>query len=409
MTRFVIGFFLLTCSVVNAEQLKAKVRAKAAIVYNPDSGAVLFEKRAKEPHYPASILKIATAYFALEEKKLNLEETCQITDDVLEVMHADIKQADPTLYPAHVLEHDGVTMGLKRGKSYRMKDLLHGLLLVSGNDAANAIAKHCSGSVKDFMNELNHFLEDKGIHQTRFQNPHGLHHPAQMTTAFDMAKIAGLAFANEQFLEISKTPSFQLEGGGTIKNTNRLLKEGKYFYPKFIGGKTGYTSSAGYNLVAVAEDKGRRLVVVLLGCEDSTKRFEDAISLFETAFREKLKKRILFSKEHEPFTRKIKGGNRLLRAHIDRDVEIEYYPSEEPKPTARLVWKQLPLPIEIGEVVCHLEVKDERGNLLASTPLFADVEVRKNATRYVFWTALWVGLMLAVLVFFKKRRKVLKG
>jgi len=299
--RIAAFLFFLCTAVLEAQALNVSVQAKYAILYNPDNGAILFQKNAHDPHYPASILKIATALFVLDHKKVDLNKKFIASKKALEVMDADIKQADPMKYPAYILEHDGVTMGLEEEKSYMLKDLLHGLLLASGNDAANVIAENCSRSIEKFMDELNGYLREKGIHQTCFQNPHGLHHPAQVTTAYDMACIAALAFRNPRFCEIVKVPSYELEIGGSLTNYNSLVKEGKYQYPKILGGKTGYVASSGFNLVAAAEDQGRTLIAVLLGYEKKEDRFKDAITLFETAFREKKKRRLLFSKDPECF------------------------------------------------------------------------------------------------------------
>lgn len=402
-----LSFFLM--STLSAQPLNVKVRAKSAILYNPDNGAILFQKRAKEPHYPASILKIATALFVLDQKNIDLQKICVASKDALEIIRADEKQADPLSYPPYIIEHDGVTIGLEEGKEYSLEELMHGLLLKSGNDAANVIAEEIGGSIPKFMEDLNLYLQKRGIHQTRFQNPHGLHHPAQMTTAYDMALITGLAFQNPTFCKIAITPTYLFKEGKQITNTNRLLKEGKYQYPKYIGGKTGYIASAGHNLVAAAEQNGRKLIVVLLGCENIREHFEDAINIFEVAFREKEKKRLLFSKDHECFLRKNSKDEEILKAKLEQDVAVHYFPSEESDLHAKLIWYKLKGPVLKDAVVGKLVVENAAGIELTTAPLLATWTCEKpNFSHWWLWL-LGFLFFAGAFTFYKKARKVLKG
>ncbi len=405
--RLFLLFFFLSLAPLSAQGLKVHVNARSAILYNPDTCSIVFQKQAKEPHYPASILKIATALFVLDQKNLDLQKMCVASKDALAVVLADEKQSDFLSYPPYVIEHDGVTIGLKEGKGYSVEALLHGLLLESGNDAANVLAEGVGGTVPHFMEELNLYLQKRGIHQTRFQNPHGLLHPAQMTTAYDMALIAGLAFKNLKFCQIVTTPTYLFHEGKTLVNTNRLLKEGKYQYAKYLGGKTGYIASAGYNLVAAAEDKGRKLIVVLLGCESAKNHFEDAINLFEAAFQEKEEKRILFSKDHECFLRKMPKNGEALQASLKEDVVIHYFPTEEPDLQAKLLWHKLKRKHAANDVVGRLVVENGEGIELTSAPLFAVcASERKHSIHWVFWL---LGFLVLVggFTFYKQAGKVL--
>ena len=144
-----------------------------------------------------------------------------------------------------------------------------------------------------------------------------------------------------------------------IRNVNRLIKKGKYNYPRCIGGKTGYIASSGYNYVTGAEHEGRRLIAVLFGCPDRVSRYEDAITLFEEAFREKSQVRRLFSKDHPPFTREISDGKSALKAALNDHVDFSYYPSEERELSAQLVWRDLELPIRAGREVGSIVVSDK--------------------------------------------------
>lgn len=406
---FVVCFFLGIA--LDAKPLNVAVRAKHAFLYNPENGTVLFEKGPHEAHYPASTLKLATALFIIDEKKIRLDHKLIATSQALQSIHASVKQANFLIYPAYLLEHDGVIIGLEEGGSYTMEMLLHGLLLFSGNDAANVIAEGLSGSIDQFMRELNCYLKRKGILNTRLQNPHGLHHPAQLSTAHDLAKIAALCFENELFRKVIRTVSFEDSSGRLIKNTNWMLQKGnRYYYPPFIGGKTGYVASSGCNLVGAAQKDGRMLIAVLLGCESRADCFKDAITLFEAAFCQKKEERILFAKEHGCFKHPLKNAASLLEARLEQDLALSYYPAEESELSAKIVWKRKKLPILEGEEVAELVVLNEHDCPIAAAPLFALHTVEKvTRMRWLIWLALAAGVVAVLVQLLKKRHKLFKG
>jgi len=407
MRYTLLSIFLFFFAALDAKPLNVTVRAEHAILYNPENGAILFEKGAREPHYPASILKIATALFILDGKKIDLNKRLVADPKALEIINADVKQADFLLYPPYLLEHDGVLMGLEKGKDYSIRTLLHGLLLASGNDAANVLAQGVSGSIDAFMDEMNAYLKSKGILQTRFQNPSGLHHPAQITTACDMAKIAALCFENETFRQIIGTLVFESPSQLSICNTNRMLKEGQYCYPPLIGGKTGYTASSKYNLVAAAEDKGRRLIAVVMGCQSSEDRFKDAITLFETAFCQKQERRTLFSKDHPGFQREVPNARDSFTAQLENDVAITYFPAEEMELSTKLVWGKKRLPIREGDQVGRIVVSNLRGDVMATCPLYAKSDVLSS--KGPKWPYFFFGLGVVLVYFLVKRRKFISS
>lgn len=403
MKRIFFAFILFfLCTDAHAQQLSISVKAKSAILYNPDTGAILFEKNAREGVYPASTMKIATVSYALEKEK-DLGKVCIASEDALRVVSAGEKHADFFGFPPYVLEHDGVMLGLREGAEYTMEDLLHGMLLYSGNDAANVLAEGLSGSIESFMEGFNAFLKEKGLVQTRFQNPHGLHHPAHMTTVYDMAKITGLAFQNELFRKIIMTPSYFMNDTWEIKNTNRFLRTEKFQYPNFIGGKTGYHAASGFTLIAAAEEDGRHLIAVLFGYENSTGPFEDAIRLFETAFQEKAEARKLFSKDPTCFSREIEG--QIVQAGLAEDVWIRGFPSEDLELEAKVLWHQLGERIRAGQTIGELVVESGAGMQLATAPIHAANDIKKRGKGFLAWWALAAFLILGGAI---KARKVFK-
>lgn len=367
---------LLLLLKAQAEQLKVSVSAAGAVLINADTGVILFEKEGNTRFYPASTTKIATAFYALSKKGDQLEQPVIAPSDAVQVVQASHRQAPHSQYPSYRLEHDGSHIGIKVGEELSLEALLHGLMLRSGNDAANVIAGHISGSIPQFMEELNRFLATFGVENTHFNNPHGLYHPEHFTTPSDLAKIAQAAMRNSQFRAIVKKvtavrPRTNKQEEAQFVQTNRLLKPGKLHYPKAIGIKTGYTFKAGNAFVGAAEHEGRTLIAVLMKCPNSESSFQDAVALFEAAFSEKKQVRTLFAKGYDAFATEIKGSKVPLSALLDQDLSIEYYPAEEPQCQMAVEWHPLKLPVVKGAWVGDVRLINAQGETMTTAPLFA--------------------------------------
>lgn len=249
---------LLSLALIFAVKIPARaelaVSAKAAILMHADSGRVLYEKNADEHMLIASTTKIMTAIVVLEH--------CEL-DDLVEV---DSRSAGI----------EGSSMYLKAGESYTVEDLLYGLLLVSGNDAASALALHVADSMEEFAELMNAKAAELGMTESSFKNAHGLDEEGHYSTARDMAKLAAYCMGNEDFARIAGTVSHTV-GEQTLMNHNRLLRE----YDGCLGLKTGYTMAAGRTLVTCAERDGARYVCVTLNDPDD---WDDHKALYDWAF-----------------------------------------------------------------------------------------------------------------------------
>ncbi|MFR5966913.1 MAG: D-alanyl-D-alanine carboxypeptidase family protein [Oscillospiraceae bacterium] len=249
---------LLSLALIFAVKIPAQaelaVSAKAAILMHADSGRVLYEKNADEHMLIASTTKIMTAIVVLEH--------CEL-DDLVEV---DSRSAGI----------EGSSMYLKAGESYTVEDLLYGLLLVSGNDAASALALHVADSMEEFAELMNAKAAELGMTESSFKNAHGLDEEGHYSTARDMAKLAAYCMGNEDFARIAGTVSHTV-GEQTLVNHNRLLRE----YDGCLGLKTGYTMAAGRTLVTCAERDGARYVCVTLNDPDD---WDDHKALYDWAF-----------------------------------------------------------------------------------------------------------------------------
>lgn len=359
---------------LTGKQLDLQVNAKAAILMNADTGAVLYEKHAHIPAYPASTTKIATALYVLD-KNLDLNRRVTVSGDCLRGRPVHSKE-----HP-YWLDTDGVTMGLKRGEVVSLETLLHGMMLISGNDAANVIAESIGGSVPKFIDLLNEYLQGIGCKNTQFRNPHGLHHLEHWSTPYDLALMTKKALQISKFRKIVTTlkykkPKTNKQPSHEIRMCNRLVKPNStHYYPKAIGVKTGYHSAGKFCLVAAAENEGRTLIAVVLGCEKNGDRFEETKRLFEAAFAEEKETKQLIGLE-SAFKVEIVGAKNGLKAGVKSPILIEYFPSEEPKCKAALHWNDASLPIQKGQKVGEVQVLDENQTLLKREDLVALEEVK---------------------------------
>jgi len=368
--------------------LDVKISAPSAILMNAETGAVLYEKNAHTPMYPASTTKIATLLFILDQKKPVFEATVKVSAEALRLKPE--KRTEQT--PAYWGEIDGTKMGLMQGEVLPIDSLLHGLMLVSGNDAANALAETVSSSILEFLTELNSYMKSLGCIQTQFYNPHGLHDERHITTAYEMGLMMKKALQIPKFREIISTrvytrPKTNKQKASEMVAINPMLKVGqKQHDARVIGGKTGFHSKAGYNLVVAAEQEGRTLIAVLFGGAKRKDRYEDAKRLFDAAFQETRMSETLFTPAHF-FTYSLSDAKEPLQAVLKEDLSISYFPSERQICKAHVHWDPLELPIKQGQRVGEVRVSDLAGRVLQVGELVAreDVLLTWTASMRRYW------------------------
>lgn len=241
--------FCITPAVAEA----LEVSATAAVLMDADMGQVLYEKNGDRQMLIASTTKIMTALVVLEHAA---------PDDVI------------TVTPDHMAE--GSSMYLRAGETVRVEELLYGLLLCSGNDAALALTE-CAGGLVPFVALMNEKAAALGMAHTSFANPNGLDADGHYSTARDMAVLAAAAVENPAFRRICSSRSVTI-GQRTMENHNRLLRQ----VEGCVGLKTGYTRAAGRTLVSCAERDGCRLVAVTL--QDGND-WADHAALYDYGFR----------------------------------------------------------------------------------------------------------------------------
>lgn len=354
------------------EGKKISLYSKGAILINGKTGAILFEKNADKTFYPASITKIATAYYVLKKKALLLDSPIKASQNAIGAVSSQDKKDSQYALSPHWIEFGSSHIGIKRGEILSLRTLLYGLLLASGNDAANVLAEYVSGSIPQFMKELNRELQEMGCTGTHFLNPHGLHHPDHVTTPQDMAKITQRAFENPIFREIVRKTRYKRErtnkqAESFFTSGNRLLlPHSSLFYSHALGIKTGYTSEAQRTFVAAAEKEGRLLICVLFSSERIEEKYLDARKLFDHFFAETLHDREVVSDRESFYFSLPHAPGVSIEARPERSFILSYYPSESPPSVyVRISWKgDLALPISCNQEVGTLILSYSEGTFL---------------------------------------------
>lgn len=253
-------FLLLSALSCTAQAQEIGLSALSAILYEPQTQRILYERDAHTPRPMASTTKIMTALIAVE--------SCPL-DQVITVTAEEVRV-------------EGSSLGLSAGDQITMKDLVTGLLLESGNDAANVVAYTVSGSIPAFAKRMNERAAQIGMTETTFVTPSGLDEGDHSSSAYDMALLASEALKNETIASICATESAVISFGNpphrvVVHNHNRLLE----IYPYAVGMKTGYTRKSGRCLVSAAVKDGVMLIAVTLnGHED----WDDHMALYQYGF-----------------------------------------------------------------------------------------------------------------------------
>ena len=243
--------------------------AGSVTVMDADTGYVLYEDAQHTLRYPASITKIMTALLVLEH-----------VEDLSEPVEFSQIAVDLPWYAGHV--------GMYAGDTLPVIDALYALMLVSGNEVALALAEHVSGSIEEFVYEMNRRAYSLGAVNTRFINPCGLPGADQHTTSYDMALIMRQAVQNPMFTQIIATPHAYLpptesrDNYRPMRNTNRLIQyDDTDFNEWVLGGKTGFTNDAQHTLVTYSEVNGRSVIISVLYVPQRGGTFSDTAVLLE--------------------------------------------------------------------------------------------------------------------------------
>ncbi|MGG7176760.1 serine hydrolase [Clostridium paraputrificum] len=270
---FIFIFTFLTSTMdglnANAASSPPSLNSEGVVLMDGSSGEVLYSKNGDTQYFPASTTKIITAQIVLEHTKL---------DDKVTV------GKNPPFA-------DGTSIGLKEGEIYTVRELLAGLLLESGNDCAEALAEHVSGSIEEFSKLMNERAREIGAVNSNFTNPSGLPDKNHVTTPKDLALFMKEAVKNKDFVEISKISALELPPSnldGSIRHVNNhnyiLLPNSSYYYPFAVASKKGYTVAAKFTNVISAEKNGHTLIASFLKGEGISQVYSDVAKIFDYGF-----------------------------------------------------------------------------------------------------------------------------
>ncbi len=275
---------------VNARALSAQ----KAILVDGTTGRVLYEKNADSQSLIASTTKIMTALVVCEQ--------CNVLDRMR--------------IPKEAVGIEGSSMYLQEGEILTIQELLYGLMLHSGNDAAVALAIYCGGTVEGFAGLMNDKARQLGMDESNFENPNGLDAPGHYSTARDLAKLASYAMENPIFYKTASAKNVTI-GQRYLRNHNKLL----WLYEGADGVKTGYTRAAGRILVSSATRDGRRLVAVTINAPDD---WNDHMALLNQGFSGFSHQRVLSAGDLIGFVEIAGGqaGNVQLLAAEDFDYAL---------------------------------------------------------------------------------------
>ncbi len=260
------GEALASCGIVTAPDtppLPGDISAEAWLVADLDSGAVIAAKDPHGRHRPASVIKVLVAMASINALDLN----------------------KPVIGTADDAAAEGTKVGVDDGGTYSVTQLLHGLLMHSGNDAAHALAMQLGG-MEQALQKINILAAKLGSQDTRVATPSGLDGPGMSTSAYDLGLFYRYAWHNPAFSDIVATRTYDFPGHGDhpgyeLENDVQLL----YKYPGALGGKTGYTDDAGQTFVGAANHNGRRLMAVLLhGTRQPIAPWEQTAHLLDYGF-----------------------------------------------------------------------------------------------------------------------------
>ncbi|KXG75291.1 D-alanyl-D-alanine carboxypeptidase DacB [Fervidicola ferrireducens] len=346
-----IIFNLSRAGVVQAEETSLHLNARAYLLLDATTGRVLIEKNSQLRLPMASTTKIMTAILALERGDLSSKVTVS----------------------RRAASVGGSSFHLMVGETMSLENMLYGLLLPSGNDAAIAIAEHIGGDVETFVEMMNRKAREIGAENTSFKNPHGLDEPGHYTTARDLALITRYALNIPKFREIVGTKDIVItEGKYTrhIYNTNRLLRISE----TIDGVKTGYTGKAGRCLVATAQKNGFRLISVVLGAQD---HFSTSLKLLNYGFENyELKK--LVSKDSVYAAVPVRGG--IVKKAVvvaGEDIALPLRKKEKIRMNIS-VFPFTEAPVYKNQVLGEIQIYID-STFICSAPLVSIYDIRKKS------------------------------
>lgn len=379
---------------------------------NLNAGAVVYEKNSNKRSYPASTTKIMT-FIITAENVSDLENTSvTIKQDIISG-----------------LDLESTVMGLSShiGEKVSVKDLLYGLMLPSGNDAALVLADYVGGGISGFVEKMNAKAAELGCKNTHFANPHGLYDTNHYSTAHDMALIAKHAMKIKGFMDICNTVYYTPDGFKTLHNTNYMLDSeaegGQYYYQYTKGIKTGYLDEAGKCLVTSSDKNGDKYLCVCLGAafsyaENVNYAMKDSAKLYDWAYKN-LGVQTIYGTADSLASVDVKyvRNGKTLEAVPEKEISA-FLPNNYDKKKLKVeinCLEQVDAPVTQGDVLGTVSVKYEDldlglTNLVAAEDVERDISplevfVTEHMQLIIIVSAVLVLIIVLLIVLISVRRK----
>ena len=345
------------------------IKAKAAVLIDGSSGKVLYAQNDKKHLPPASVTKVMTLLLVMEacdSGKISLDDKVTVSDRAAGM--------------------GGSQMYMEAGEQHTVEEILKGVIMVSANDGCVALAEYVSGSVENFVSDMNKRADKMGLNNSNFVNTNGLPVADHYSCAYDIGMISAELMKYKEARKWFTTWQEDIQVGlpgkkskFTLTNTNKLIKA----YTGAIGVKTGYTDDAGYCLSGAAERDGTLLIGVVLGCETSDIRFGEMVRLLDYGFG---KYETVNVAEEGKKVKKVnieKGTSNYLCAVPKDDIKITVSKGERKNIKRKVVIDKVGLPVKKGERVGTIEVTAPDGTV-SKHVLVADRKVDRASFKEIY-------------------------
>jgi len=361
ITTVILAFMLVSPTLAAEKQGELVQNVKSAILIDRDTGTVLYEKNSNEELPPASMTKVMTMLLimeALDQGKLKMDEKIRTSE-----------------YAASM---GGSQIFLEPGEEMTTEQMLKGIAIGSGNDAAVAVAERLAGSEEAFVEMMNNKAKELGLKNTAFKNVTGLPVNDHYSTAHDMALMAKELLKYEDITKFTGTYEAYLRENTDKKfwlvNTNRLVK----FYPGVDGLKTGFTNEAKYCLTATAEKNGMRVIAVVFGAPTSKERNAQVTKMLDYAFSQYETHPLYKRDEAIGKVHVSKGSEKQVTAVTSEPLSLLTKKGEQVDKVKKeiIMKKNLKAPIAKGQEIGMIKYTKD-GKTLIESPLVAQKEIKE--------------------------------
>jgi len=357
---FILSLFILVPKMVFASNIKLAENAKSAIMIETTTGEILYEKNIDEKYAPASMTKMMSLLLVMEY-----------------IEDGGMKLTDRVTVSENASGMGGSQIFLKTGEEMTVNDLLKGVSIASANDAVTALAERVAGTTEEFVNMMNDKAKKLGLSNTHFKNVHGLDETGHYSSAYDMAMIAKELVKHQKKIDYSSIYEDYLREEKKEKvwlvNTNKLVR----FYEGADGLKTGYTKEAGYCLTATAKRNGMRLITVVMGESDNSKRNSETMKMLDYGFEQYELETLLTRNSIISKTNISKSTKEEISIVPLEDVTLLHKKGNKKKNTSyKLEIDDIRVPIKMGDRIGTLILKEDN-NIIRKIPVSVNEDIKK--------------------------------